>query len=59
MSANLALLDTGPVVAYLDASDPGHEWTCSRWADLRGRFVTTGAVLTEAFRLTLQDRIGE
>jgi uncharacterized protein len=42
------LLDTGPVVASLDRSDPQHEWIMWRFTSIRGRVVTTGAIITEA-----------
>jgi len=42
------LLDTGPIVASLDRSDPHHEWVTQRFASIRGRLLTTGAVVTEA-----------
>jgi uncharacterized protein len=44
------LLDTGPLVALLDRSEPDHNLVQSFMADLRGaRLITTGAVVTEAF----------
>ena len=44
------LLDTGPLVALLDRSEPDHDRTQKFIAGLRGaRLVTTGAVVTEAF----------
>jgi hypothetical protein len=46
----LCLLDTGPLVALLDRSEPDHDRVQSVMAHLRGsRLVTTGAVITEAF----------
>jgi uncharacterized protein len=42
------LLDTGPVVASLDRSDPQHEWVTQRFTSIRGRVVTTGAIIIEA-----------
>ena len=42
------LLDTGPVIAILDRRDSHHEWMLPRFAQLQGRLVTTGAVVTEA-----------
>ena len=42
------LLDTGPIVAYLDAADPQHEPVAERIDEFSGLFVTTSAVITEA-----------
>jgi predicted nucleic acid-binding protein len=42
------LLDTGPIVASLDRSDPYHEWVMQRFASIRGHVLTTGAIVTEA-----------
>lgn len=41
------LLDTGPLVAILDRHDPHHPWVQQRFDSLRGRVITTGAVITE------------
>lgn len=47
---NICLLDTGPLVALLDRSEPDHDLVQRFTARLRGsRLVTTGAVITEAF----------
>ncbi len=45
------LLDTGPIVALLNASDPDHRACASFFESFRGRFITTEAVLTEAVYL--------
>ena len=42
------LLDTGPLVAYLDARDPAHEAAVGRLDEFSGRLCTTSAVITEA-----------
>lgn len=42
------LVDTGPVVAYLDGGDPAHADVAARWDSFRGQLVTTSAVITEA-----------
>lgn len=42
------LLDTGPLVAYLDADDPSHTAVVDRLDDFEGSLVTTSAVVTEA-----------
>jgi hypothetical protein len=41
------LLDTGPLVAYLDAGDPAHRAVVPRLDGFSGQLVTTGAVITE------------
>jgi uncharacterized protein len=47
---NICLLDTGPLVALLDRSEPDHDPVQKRMARLaESRLVTTGAVVTEAF----------
>ena len=42
------ILDTGPLVAYLDAADPYHGTVVTQWDDFKGRLVTTSAVITES-----------
>ena len=42
------LIDTGPLVAYLDASEPGHTEIAAAAEPFRGLLVTTSAVVTEA-----------
>lgn len=42
------LLDTGPLVAYLDASDSAHEAVAGCINGFEGRLLTTSAVITEA-----------
>lgn len=41
------IVDTGPLVAYLDASDAAHDIVARRWDAFAGRLVTTSAVVTE------------
>jgi len=52
------LVDTGPIVAFLDARDPAHEEVALRWSGLVGTCATTGAVLTEAMHLLAADPAG-
>jgi hypothetical protein len=42
------LLDTGPLVAYLDAADPAHGHVAESLGGFAGRLCTTSAVVTEA-----------
>jgi predicted nucleic acid-binding protein len=47
---NACLLDTGPLVALLDRSEPDHNRVSTFMTQLRGhRLITTGAVITEVF----------
>lgn len=52
------LIDTGPLVAYLDSRDPEHEPVCRRLDAFPGRLVTTSAVITEAMHLVANDTRG-
>ena len=42
------LLDTGPLVAFFDRSDAGHEWAKEQWAQAPVPMLTCEAVLAEA-----------
>lgn len=42
------IVDTGPLVAYLDVRDPSHPMVAPRWDAFSGRLVTSSAVITEA-----------
>jgi len=45
------LLDTGPLVAYLDPDEINHAWVCQEMNDHEGPLITCEPVLTEAFFL--------
>jgi predicted nucleic acid-binding protein len=45
------LVDTGPLVAYLDRNDPEHGRVVPVWNSFAGRLGTTSAVITEAMQL--------
>lgn len=47
MAANV-IVDTGPIVAWLDADDQHHAWVRAQFARLRPPLLTCEAVLTEA-----------
>ncbi len=42
------LIDTGPLVAYLDSEEAAHPAVAVRMDGFSGRLVTTSAVITEA-----------
>jgi len=46
-----ALLDTGPLVAYLDSADSAHEIATASLGGFVGTLCTTSAVITEAMYL--------
>ena len=48
MAAIKVLLDTGPLVAYLNRNDHHHEWAVECWSALFDPLWTCEAVLSEA-----------
>lgn len=42
------ILDTGPIVAYMNKKDKYHEWTVTQFATLTPPLLTCEAVLSEA-----------
>ena len=52
------LLDTGPLVAYLDAGDDAHEEVAASLNEFSGLLATTSAVITEAMHLVGERRDG-
>ena len=42
------LLDTGPLVAFLNRRDCYHEWALAQWASAKPPFLTCESVLAEA-----------
>jgi uncharacterized protein len=49
------LLDTGPLVAYLDNRDQWHKWAVSQWQISRPPFLTCESVICEACFLLLRN----
>ena len=45
------LVDTGPLVAYLDRGDPAHDSVARTLESFSGQLATTSAVLTEAMQI--------
>ena len=52
------ILDTGPIVAYLDPTDPFHEWVEERFRLASAAFLSCEAVLSEAAFLLSRPRFG-
>ena len=52
------LIDTGPLVAYLDGADPTHAAIANRLDGLSGHLATTSAVITEAMHFVSSDTRG-
>lgn len=52
------MIDTGPLVAYLDADHADHEWVADAFRLSSEPFATCEAVLSEAVFLLHRDRIG-
>jgi len=53
----MIILDTGPLVALLNANDAYHEWAREIFATLSPPFMTCEAVITEASYLTSQPHL--
>ncbi len=51
----VVLVDTGPLVAAIDAGDPHHRWAKATLPKLTGRLLTCEAVATEAVHLLDND----
>ncbi len=52
------LIDTGPLVAYLDGRDPDHAYVARCLDVFSGRLATTSAVITESMHLVAADTRG-
>jgi len=50
-SARVVLVDSGPLVAAIDASDPHHGWARATLPRLPGRMITCEAVAAEVLHL--------
>ncbi len=51
------LIDTGPLVAWLDAGDPWHASVADWLADYRGELLSTWPVLTEVCHLVPERQV--
>ena len=52
------ILDTGPLVALIDARDKDHAWTVTRWGDIEPPLLTCESVISEACFLLGQIHVG-
>ena len=52
------MLDTGPIIAYLDPHDPFHSQVAHGLGEFNGRLCTTSAVITEAMHFVAPSRNG-
>ncbi|MEP7013060.1 MAG: PIN domain-containing protein [Acidobacteriota bacterium] len=58
MSRVQILLDTGPLVAYLNPRDRHHEWAREKFSTLEAPLISCEAVLTEACFLLRKTKAG-
>jgi predicted nucleic acid-binding protein len=58
LAVKTLLIDTGPLVAYLDRSDGEHHTIAPFLRDFRGDLCTTSAVMTEAMHLLKDHPVG-
>jgi predicted nucleic acid-binding protein len=58
MAATKVLLDTGPLVAYLNRHDRHHEWSVRCWNALYDPLWTCEAVLSEAVFVLQAEKAG-
>ena len=52
------ILDTGPLVALIDARDKDHEWSVNQWREIEPPLLTCESVISEACFLLGQTRAG-
>lgn len=52
------IVDTGPLVALIDARDRHHRWTVAQWAEIEPPLLTCESVVSEACFLLDQTRAG-
>lgn len=52
------ILDTGPLVALVDARDEHHEWAVAQWEDIEPPLLTCESVISEACFLLDQTTAG-
>jgi predicted nucleic acid-binding protein len=52
------IIDTGPLVALINARDRDHEWTVAQWSQIEPPLLTCESVISEACFLLGQTRTG-
>jgi uncharacterized protein len=52
------LIDTGPLIAYLNPNDTHHAWAVKILADVDLPLLSCEAVIAEAYFLSCRDRLG-
>lgn len=52
------MLDTGPLVAFLNRQDKYHSWAMAQWGQIAPPMLTCEAVLSEACFLLAQTELG-
>ena len=52
------ILDTGPLVALVDARDKDHDWSIAQWSEVEPPLLTCESVISEACFLLRQTRTG-
>jgi uncharacterized protein len=58
MAATKVLLDTGPLIGYLNRRDQHHQWAVERWSALTAPLWTCESVLSEAVYLAQSEEMG-
>jgi len=48
MAGAKTIIDTGPLIGFIDADDQWHAWSVARFNELPGPFLTCEAVISEA-----------
>ena len=52
------ILDTGPLVALINARDRHHDWSVAQWSQIEPPLLTCESVISEACFLLAQTRTG-
>ena len=58
MKPKIIIVDTGPLVAFLNRSDKYHDWSKTQFAELKPPFFSCESVISEACFLLRHSEIG-